>query len=92
MPNNNMNNQYMNYPNQFGMNMQNMPNMPPYGYAPNQQFMNQPQYQNQNMQYPHLHRIVSVVMNHIQVGGSIRIHIKINYGWMVNIWDRRCWQ
>ena len=55
MPNNNMNNQYMNYPNQFGMNvpnMQNMPNMPPYGYVPNQQFMNQPQYPNPNMPYP----------------------------------------
>ena len=49
MQNNNMNNQYMNYPNQFGMNM---PNMPQYGYPPNQQFMNQPQYQNPNMQYP----------------------------------------
>ena len=42
MPNNNMNN-----PNQFGMNM------PPYGYIPNQQFMNQPQMPNPNMQYPH---------------------------------------
>ena len=42
MPNNNMNN-----PNQFGMNM------PPYGYIPNQQFMNQPQMLNPNMQYPH---------------------------------------
>ena len=42
MLNNNMNN-----PNQFGMNM------PPYGYIPNQQFMNQPQMPNPNMQYPH---------------------------------------
>ena len=55
MPNNNMNNQYMNQPNQFGMNMPYMPhvqNMPPYGYVPNQQFINQPQYPNPNMQYP----------------------------------------
>ena len=55
MPNNNMNNQYMNQPNPFGMNMPYMPhvqNMPPYGYVPNQQFINQPQYPNPNMQYP----------------------------------------
>ena len=51
MPNNDMNNQYMNYPNQYGMNMTNMPNMPPYGYYPNQQFMNQPQMPNPNMPY-----------------------------------------
>ena len=51
MPNNDMNNQYMNYPNQYGMNMPNMPNMPPYGYYPNQQFMNQPQMPNPNMPY-----------------------------------------
>ena len=48
MPNNDMNNQYMNYPNQYGMNM---PNMPPYGYYPNQQIMNQPQMPNPNMPY-----------------------------------------
>ena len=55
MPNNNMNNQYMNQPNPFGMNapfMPNVQNMPPYGYVPNQQFINQPQYPNPNMQYP----------------------------------------
>jgi peptide chain release factor subunit 3 len=29
-----------------------MQNMPPYGYVPNQQFINQPQYPNPNMPYP----------------------------------------
>ena len=52
MQNNNMNNQFMNYPNQMGMNMPGMQNMPPYGYVPNQQFINQPQYPNPNMPYP----------------------------------------
>ena len=44
----NMNNQYggyMNYPNQYPMNM------PVYGYNPTPQFMNQPQFPNQNPQF-----------------------------------------